>query len=452
MIGKRIPKWDRKIFCSLRAKILYVLLLAGGCSILLFWGGYKLTNYLISNFYLQEDVLAKRTLNDSHEFQEFITKKNLSSADTEEIAKWTLKKNDIDLLFYRDNQFAFEIGWGGIYQDSPNSDYTENPDYTHFQIQFSDGPMKVVILDYSEYHLYDLSNLILLILCCLLFVLFSLLYTNKMIHTIITLSQEVNEIGNGNLEKQIHIPGRDELSLLAADIDQMRQSILSQMQSEQNAWQANSDLITAISHDIRTPLTALIGYLDLAVGGQYNTPEQLAQYLSVSQGKAMQLKSLTDELFQYFLVFGRNELSLDMKAFDAPVALQQLLGERIIQLQMNGFRCTEKPLNEKCEIITDISYLKRVLDNLFTNIEKHADPSQPVVIQADRKDHYIHIYMINQIPEVPASVESTKIGLQTCEKIMFQLNGYFEVEQIGRRFSAEVIIPCRDTRPATKKK
>ena len=75
------------------------------------------------------------------------------------------------------------------------------------------------------------------------------------------------------------------------------------MKNEQMAVQANTDLITAISHDIRTPLTALLGYLDLAVEGQYDSEQTLKQYLHVSQEKALQLKSMTDELFQYFLVF-----------------------------------------------------------------------------------------------------------------------------------------------------
>lgn len=74
----------------------------------------------------------------------------------------------------------------------------------------------------------------------------------------------MQSIGAGNLYLQLEPKGRDEISQLTASVEQMRLSLLRKTSEEQRALQQNSDLITAMSHDIRNPLTALLGYLDLA--------------------------------------------------------------------------------------------------------------------------------------------------------------------------------------------
>ncbi len=438
------PILKENIFYSLRAKIVYTLLGAALCSVILFLGGRHFADYLINTIYMQEDWVAKRTQEDCKNFQQFVTEEGLSSNDTKEITQWTLMDNNVYMIFLDGDKYLYEVGWGNLYDDASSSDYQNEPNYTYRTVTFSDRTLTVIMIDFSEYDLYDLTDCILVALCMGIFLLFFLIYVGRLTRTVILLSHKVNQIGAGNLKEQIRLPGRDELARLASDIDDMRLSILKQIQSEETAWRANSDLITAISHDIRTPLTALIGYLDLAVGKQYETPEQLEQYVQVCQEKAMQLKSLTDELFQYFLVFGRKDLEVNLLPYNGPVLLQQLLGEHIVDLQLNGFQCSEKPLNQPCEVLTDTAYLNRVFDNLFINIKKHGDKSQPVRVYTEREDNFIHIFLINEIPQIPNPVESTKIGLKTCEKILTQLGGSFHHEKSGHRFFVELAIPCRD--------
>ena len=136
---------------------------------------------------------------------------------------------------------------------------------------------------------------------------------------------------------QLEPKGRDEISQLTASVEQMRLSLLRKTSEEQRALQQNSDLITAMSHDIRNPLTALLGYLDLAKNGQYRSEEELQSFLDAAYGKAEQLKTLTDELFRYSLLFGCKELPMQMESYDARLLLEQLLGESRVQLQQQGF-------------------------------------------------------------------------------------------------------------------
>ena len=207
------------------------------------------------------------------------------------------------------------------------------------------------------------------------------------------------------------------------------------MQNEQDAWQANSGLITAISHDIRTPLTALIGYLDLLEGGQYQNEEQMHRYLSASREKAQQLKVLTDELEEY----------------DAVILLEQLLGDQVIQLREKGFQVQSIALQEPCRVRLDVQYFQRVLDNLFVNIQKHADPSGRVTVMCRKEGEKLKLDLLNSVPARPTGAESTRIGLQTCRKVIRQMGGEFEVHQEARRFLAEITLPLCPESPALPK-
>ena len=262
-----------------------------------------------------------------------------------------------------------------------------------------------------------------------------------MARKVVAISHEVQSIGEGNLYLQLEPKGSDELAQLTASVEQMRLSLLRKTSEEQRALQQNSDLITAMSHDIRNPLTALLGYLDLAKTGQYRTQEELQSYLDAAYGKAGQLKRLTDELFRYSLLFGCKELPLQLERYDASILLGQLLGESRAQLQQQGFTVQLLLPQQDVQIEADVTYLKRVFDNLFDNIRKYADPARPVAIVALLEDGALHVCLSNSVNPGAGRIESNKIGLRTCAKIMAQMSGSFKRYTESGKFTAEVILP-----------
>ena len=84
-------------------------------------------------------------------------------------------------------------------------------------------------------------------------------------------------------------------------------------------------------------------------------------------------KALTDELFRYFLVFGRADLEMNLETLDARLLLEQLLGEAEFDLSDAGFAVQRIEFEGECSVTADPMYLKRVLDNLVSNIKKYAD-------------------------------------------------------------------------------
>ena len=96
---------------------------------------------------------------------------------------------------------------------------------------------------------------------------------------------------------------------------------------------------------------------------------------------------------------------------------------------------------QEVQIEADVMYLKRVLDNLFANVRKYADPAQPVSIAALPEDRTLHICICNTIRADSGQVESNKIGLRTAEKILTQMGGSFRRHEADGKFTAEAILP-----------
>ena len=154
------------------------------------------------------------------------------------------------------------------------------------------------------------------------------------------------------------------------------------------------------------------------------------------------LKELTDELFRYFLVFATPQVKMNKEPYDAIILMEQLLGERVVRLMEAGFQVQTIPLESECTVEADVQYLQRALDNLFSNIEKHADRSKKVTVMVRLEAGQMMIDLVNGVPQRPNPVESTKIGLQTCRKIIQDMGGLFETQTEDGKFLAEIALPC----------
>lgn len=434
----------KKIFSSLSIKPLFVLLLGLVLAAAVALGVNFTGERLIERVYLREDAVLKRTTRAANELQTFVRQNALSTRNTESLARWGEVKKDYYILLYRNQQQFLEIGWWGADAAAVDAYPLKDQNASSiYPIVFRDGTVYAVIYDNSDTQLYTLTKAVSVLLGVLILALTLLLYNRRIVRRVVAISQEVQSIEAGNLYLQLTPKGSDELSQLTASVERMRLSILRKTSEEQRALRQNSDLITAMSHDIRNPLTALLGYLDLAQSGQYASPEELQSYLEAAYGKAEQLKTLTDELFRYSLLFGCKELPMQLVRYDATLLLEQLLGESCIQLRQQGFTVQLLLPQQAYCVCVDVTYLKRVFDNLFDNIRKYADRVRPVAIAALLENEEVHICLSNSFNADTGRIESNKIGLRTCTKIMAQMGGAFKRHMENGRFTAEVILPVQ---------
>ena len=155
----------------------------------------------------------------------------------------------------------------------------------------------------------------------------------------------------------------------------------------------------------------------------------------------MELKDLTDELFKFFLVFGKAQLDLNQEELDGRMLLEQMLAEAQFELADFGFTVQNIPFEGECRVKVDPLYLKRVLDNLVSNAKKYADREQPIVFLSELKDGELSVCVSNRVARSMDRVESTKIGLRTCEKIMAAMSGRFEIQRDAEHFAATFVLP-----------
>ncbi|MBO6039598.1 MAG: HAMP domain-containing histidine kinase, partial [Oscillospiraceae bacterium] len=418
------------------------------CAVLMYMLVFSAGTFFVDRYYMSPDAVAERNAEIYTEFSRYVTLNEISGTDSAALAAFLQEHRDASIAVYTPEDLGMteeelaRVESGGLQSIVPPR--RSGISGRLYPLRFADGLYFLSITDNSRIREDLLNRGISLILAVAVLVGILFLYTSRLTQRVILLSQETAEVGAGDLTAPITLRGEDELSTLAEDIDGMRSAIIERMGNEKRAWEANSELITAMSHDIRTPMTALIGYLELLKNYPDLPADDRRRYLTSAYGKALDLKDLTDQLFKYFLVFGRSELELSIELYDAHLLLMQLLGEAQFDLTDTGFSVQHFPFAGEASIRVDAAYLKRVVDNLVSNIKKYADRDSPVVMLEEWQDGMLNVTFSNTVSPSISQADSTKIGLRTCEKILTSMGGSFSVTRDGTHFSATFSLPAEE--------
>ena len=424
-------------------QVLWVTLAGLALGVLIFFGLTQLGSVFIRDSYMSEESVNRRKARLYADFSRYVSAQGISGRDTAAVARWTAGHEYVTIFLFSTGREQ-QLYAGGKLDPDLHGGYDPQVHGRLYPIRFSDGLYQVAIGDNSEVRQRQLVNIAAFAVAGVSFLLLFMWYTGRLTRRIISLSREAAAVSAGDLERSIAAAGNDELSALADSVDEMRRSVIERMGNEKRAWEANTELITAISHDIRTPMTAVIGYLGLLCG-ETEDEQTKAQLASSAYVKAMELKDLTDQLFRYFLVYGKAELETEREKMDARLLLEQLLGEMAFDLQDAGYTMQRVDFEGECAVTVDPLYLKRVLDNLQSNVRKYADPAFPVVALSELRGGTLTLTLSNTIAAAQNRKESTKIGLRTCEKIMSALGGTFSVTNDGTHFAAELTLPAEPT-------
>lgn len=395
-------------------------------------GAYK---YVITNSETGEMVIL---IQDNHGTIRKIRRQNNSSGTT------TNKNNGA-----AKNQNKATNGASGgtaATEETETSDYTEDTgvqeaDYDFYPVLFRDGVFDVCIVDYSDDTLKEVGRIAIFVLCSMLFIGIIIYYFGREIRRLRRLTNQVMDIKDVDINGPITIKGQDEICILAENIDTMRATIIEQLSREKEAWQANSDLVTAMAHDIRTPLTVMAGYLELMKNKEYSSQEELDEYIRISSEKAEQLRMMSDKMFRYFYVYSKSSDELNMETFQAGPFLDQMLGEYMVLLGENGYQFNVDISDKEAEISVDVQGMKRITDNVFTNIRKYSDKSKPIDVRVYVDVRRVRIFFRNYISAESTRAESTHIGTLTCQKMAEEMNGSFVTCRKGKVYEATLTLP-----------
>ncbi len=396
-------------------------------------------DWLIQEKYMSDEAVSRRRAAIYAEFSNYVSSQGISGRNSAAVARWTASHEYVMIFLFSTGREQ-QLYAGGELDTGAGNGYDPQIHGRLFPLRFADGLYQVAIGDNSQIRQRTIVRIGAFAAAAACFLLLFMWYTGRLTRRIIALSREAAAVTAGDFDREISAPGKDELSDLADSVDEMRCAVIERMGNEKRAWEANTELITAVSHDIRTPMTAIIGYLGLICSGTDEATR--GQLASAAYVKALELKDLTDELFKYFLVYGKAELSLEMERMDGRLLLEQLLGELEFDLRDAGFAMQRTDFSGECSLMADPLFLKRVIDNLLSNIRKYADAEKPVEAVSELKDGQLRLCVSNKPAQLLSKKDSTKIGLRTCEKIIRAMGGSFRTENDGSRFTAEISLPA----------
>ena len=241
----------------------------------------------------------------------------------------------------------------------------------------------------------------------------------------------------------IGVDGNDELSLLGKKVESMRIMLLKSIDEEVSMRQSQTELIASLSHDIRTPLTKISTCLDILNYKIVKTEEEKAACITMASNNAKQLKHLTDDLLNT-VTSGKESTVHHREILDGASMLSQLLYEGSYDLEMGGFEIQlPEKISGSWQMDVDVVEMKRVMDNISSNLQKYANKDFPIKMWIEEYDEAVTVYIQNhkKILRPDQKNVSHGIGLQSIKRILEEMGGELKTENKEDCFTMIVTLP-----------
>lgn len=291
-------------------------------------------------------------------------------------AKYSSVKNSLPNY----NNHSTEVD-GGIYLGGKNPILLKQQDFV-----YQDGSEGTVFV------LTDVDNIVpqlkasaiqavisfVLIIIITAFILIVWLYRG-IIKPLDVLKRATKEMKDGNLNYSISVNSTDEIGQLCEDFEEMRIH-LKELIEVKMQYEANSrELLSNISHDLKTPLTAIKGYSEGIIDGVADTPEKLDRYIKTIYTKANDMSSLVDELSLYARI-DNNSVPYNFNVIGIDDYFSDCIEELTFELEIKNIKLLyENLVAPECKVIVDTEQLKRVIHNIVGNAVKYMGKPEGVV-------------------------------------------------------------------------
>lgn len=232
------------------------------------------------------------------------------------------------------------------------------------------------------------------ILCiAVLFAFYFWLLTRKYMGYLRELSDGICGFAKGKLEDYVEVRGNDELGMIAANLNTMADNLKAMMEHDRSVETRKNELITNVAHDLRTPLTSILGYLGLA-----DRPDiseiQRRNYVATAYEKAKRLEQLVENLFEYSkMTLGA--VRMDFQELDLIRVLQQLLEEFYPSFAKSGLALDFYYTEKNAFICADGNLLARAFANLIGNAVKYGSDGKRVELSLQQTTDEVTVQIIN---------------------------------------------------------
>lgn len=265
----------------------------------------------------------------------------------------------------------------------------------------------------------------------------------------------VDQIRKGNLDYQIEVNGTGELDRLAESVNEIREATKIAVENENKSTRMKTDLISNVSHDIKTPLTSMITYVDLLKREGLDS-ENAPEYLRIVDEKTQRLKKLTEDLFEAAKA-SSGAMPVDIQKIELVSMINQAMVETEERFEARNLNVIYTNKADSIHVLADGQLLWRVLENLFVNAGKYALTGSRVYVDLVEKDDYLTIEVKNiseaqlnitaeelmerfQRGDASRNTEGSGLGLSIAKDLTELMNGIFEISVDGDLFKASVTL------------
>ena len=271
-----------------------------------------------------------------------------------------------------------------------------------------------------------------IVICLVLWIYYSVV---EPIHMLQLATQNIK---NGNLDFEVEVHNKDEIGELCEDFEEMRKRLKDNAEEKLRAEQQNKELISNISHDLKTPITAIKGYVEGLMDGVADTPEKQNKYLQTVYSKAIDMDRLINEL-SFYSKIDTNKIPYIFHRINVVGYFEDCAEDlgRELEDEQIGFSY-ENSVDDSVQMIADAEQMKRVINNIVGNSKKYSDKTERKIqmrikdvgdfIQVEIEDNGRGIaakdlpYIFDRFYRTDVSRNSSKggsgIGLSIVKKIM----------------------------------
>lgn len=233
----------------------------------------------------------------------------------------------------------------------------------------------------------------------LLLAAFSLTFTafvNRKVRYIEYISSELEIIQKKGFGQTLELHGNDEITELCKRINSMSKALKIKDEKERQVEREKAELITNVSHDLRSPLTSIIGYVELLKQENSMDTAKYKEYISVVGRRLAGLNVLINELFEYAKL-NSADFQLMLVKKDMIASLKHFLGEWEILLKRQGYQLEKDIRTDTCMIDFDPDKMFRALQNLFDNAQKYAKKGSLIKASAWITENILHMSIENEL-------------------------------------------------------
>ncbi|WP_147568525.1 HAMP domain-containing sensor histidine kinase [[Clostridium] dakarense] len=321
--------------------------------------------------------------------------------------------------------------------------------YTIYGIR-SSGSIPSFIIDMFTYN----KNIILMFIGIVLGNLLLASTIIKKMRSITYIQTSLNEFKSGNFNHKIEVNENDMFNELVENINSLGEVINESVEERLKSERMKTELITNVSHDLKTPLTAIINYISLMKKEDIK-PEHVKDYVKVLDNRTQKLKVLIDDLFEASKV-SSNDIEINLEKTDINQLLTQSIVEMEKEIEKVKLDFIINTPDEEVYIMADGIKLWRVFENLISNILKYSLEGTRVYIDMITKDNKVNITMKNisnyplnfnpkEITErftrgdLSRNTEGSGLGLSIAKGFVELQDGNLDIEIIGDLFIVTLI-------------